>query len=153
MISPQRVTPESFARYGRVVEKRSGAPTAQDATFRFWSDLAAYRIDGETEVGLCTVFRQTPAEVAWMERHDRTPELLIPVDVPFLLPVMEAGSEVEVFRVEPGEAVVIDRAVWHSACHPVGADRATYFVIFRRGTPEEDVVKQDLTEGRVVISY
>ena len=143
-LSPQRATPEAFARYGAVVTAPTAAPTAQDATFRYWSDLAHFGVEGETEIGLCTVYRQDAPRVTWMERHARTPELLIPADAPFLLPVMAEGGPVEVFRVEPGEAVVIGQGVWHSACLPAGADAATYFVVFRRGTPHEDVTKRDL---------
>lgn len=144
--TPQRITPETFARYGRVARLPDAAPTAEDATFRFWSDVAHLGIDGETEIGFCTVYRQDGPAVTWMERHDRTPELLIPIDGPFLLPVMGEGDEdpVEVFEVRPGEAVVIGQGVWHSACHPAAGDAATYFVIFRRGTPHEDVIKKTL---------
>jgi ureidoglycolate lyase len=144
--TPQRITPDNFASYGRVARLPDGQPTAEDATFRYWSDTAHFSIDGETEIGLCTVVRQDESAVTWMERHDRTPELLIPIDGPFLLPVMGAdgSAEVEVFEVQPGEAVVIGQGVWHSACHPADGDAATYFVIFRRGTPQEDVVKKDI---------
>lgn len=144
MTQTQPATPDSFRRYGSVVNAPAVEPTASDATFRFWSDLAHYGIEGETEIGLCTVYRQEAPRVSWMERHDRTPELLIPIDAPFLLPVMEEDGPVEIFRVEPGEAVVIGQGVWHSACLPVGADAATYFVIFRRGTPQQDVTKRDV---------
>lgn len=143
-VTPQRITPDNFARYGRVARLPDGAPTAEDATFRYWSDAAHYEIDGETEIGFCTVYRQDEPAVTWMERHARTPELLIPIDGPFLLPVMGDDAEVEVFEVQPGEAVVIGQGVWHSACHPADGDAATYFVIFRRGTPREDVTKKDL---------
>ena len=141
---PRRAAPDSFARFGAVVSAPTAEPTAADATFRYWSDLAHFQIDGETEIGLCTVYRQSAPRVAWMERHDRTPEILVPTDGPFLLPVMDEGGEVEVFRVEPGEAVVIAPGVWHSACLPADAEQATYLVVFRRGTPQEDVAKQDI---------
>ena len=141
-MTPQPLTAASFAPYGRAVRPPSGAPTAEDATFRYWSDAAHYGIDGETEVGYCTVYRQDAPAVTWMERHDRTPELLVPIDGPFLLPVMDEDDRVETFRVEPGEAVVIGPGVWHSACHPVEGDAVTYFVLFRRGTPQEDVTKK-----------
>jgi ureidoglycolate lyase len=143
-LTPQRATPEAFARFGSVVPAPTVEPTAADPTFSYWSDLAHYRIEGETEIGLCTVHRQADPRVTWMERHDRTPEILIPADGPFLLPVMDEAGAVEVFRVEPGEAVVIGDGVWHSACHPAEAASATYFVVFRRGTPREDVVKRDV---------
>ena len=146
-IQPRRISPEGFARYGSVVRMPASPPLAEGPAFKFWSDVAHYGIEGETEIGFCTVYRQEGAPVVWMERHERTPELLVPIDAPFLLPVMTAHApddQVEVFRVEPGEAVVIGRNVCHSACHPAGRDEATYFVIFRRGTPREDVIKKEV---------
>jgi len=144
LLDYQRATSTSFARYGSVVNTPDGSPTAADGSFKYWSDLAHYAVSGETEIGLCTVYQQSEPRVTWMERHDQTPEILIPVDAPFLLPVMDDRDKVELFRVDPGEAVVIDVSVWHSACIPVGATAATYFVIFRRGTPAEDVIKRDI---------
>lgn len=141
-IRPARLTPEGFARYGTVARPPGGAPLAATEQFRYWSDAAAFAVDGETEIGYCTVYA-ADAPVDWMERHARTPEVLVPIDGPFLLPVMADGA-VEVFRVEPGEAVVIGPGVWHSACRPVDAASTTYFVLFRRGTPHDDVEKTDV---------
>ena len=143
-LTPVHAIAEAFARFGSVVAAPTEAPTAHDATFRYWSDLAHYAIDGETEIGLCTVVRQEAPRVTWMERHDRTPEFLVPLDAPFVLPVMDDAGAVQAFRVERGEAVVISPGVWHSVCLPAGADSATYLVVFRRGTPAEDVTKQDV---------
>lgn len=146
-VHPKPLTAESFANFGQVVTSPGDPPLAEDPTFRFWSDVANYLVVGETEIGLCTVFSTEGRDVTWMERHERTPELLIPIDAPFILPVMrsdERADSVEAFRVNIGEAVVIGQNVWHSACQPVDTDEATYFVIFRRGTPAEDVRKTGL---------
>jgi ureidoglycolate hydrolase len=139
--------PKSFAEFGRVVKHPSGTPTAQGPDFRFWSDLASYAIAGETEIGLCTVYRQPSPTIAGLERHLSTPEILIPVDAPFVLPLLSDGrpeTELKAFRVGIGEAVVINAGVWHGPCIPVGKADATYFVIFRRGTPREDVEKKGI---------
>jgi ureidoglycolate lyase len=149
LIETSRATSTSFARYGSVLETPAGDPTASGSSFRYWSDLAHFRVDGETEIGLCTVNGHDAVSIAWMERHDRTPEILVPIDAPFHLPVMNDSGEVELFRVEPGEAVVIDAGVWHSVCIPAGAAEARYLVIFRRGTPAEDVVKRDIPAVRL----
>lgn len=146
----QPITPENFGPFGRVASPPSGPPLASDETFKFWSDVAQYDTDGESEIGFCTVYPRD-GRVDWMERHDRTQELLVPIDGPFVLPVMDEDGGVHAFRAEPGTAVVIGRGVWHSACHPVDSDAATYFVIFRRGTPREDVVKQEIEPVRVDI--
>lgn len=143
-IKSQRIDSEGFRPYGSVATRPAAAPLAEDDTFKYWSDAAHYGIEGETEIGFCTVYRQERDVVDWMERHVRTPEILIAVDRPFVLPVMSDEGNVDAFLVEPGEAAVIGQGIWHSACKPVGGDEATYFVIFRRGTPQEDVAKMDV---------
>lgn len=148
-IDVQRLTPEAFEPYGRVFQPPTGTPLAETDAFSFWSDVVAVTIDGEAEVGWCVV-RAHQQEIDWFEKHDRTPEMLIPVDAPFILPVMDDDGNVEALVVEIGEAVVIDRGVWHSACLPAdGRDSASYFVIFRRGTPAEDVEKTTVPGFRV----
>lgn len=142
-IQPQYISPGAFARYGKVAQLPGEEPLAATEQFQFWSDVVAFDVEGPVEIGYCTVFEQAEDQVSWMERHDRTPEVLVPIDGPFLLPVMAEG-QVEVFLVEPGEAVVIGANVWHSACLPVDDEETTYFVIFRRGTPQEDVTKIDI---------
>ena len=144
MIAIQSLTEEAFAPFGRAVIQPSDGATASDETFSFWSDVAHYGIEGDTEVGYCTVYRGEEDVVDWMERHDRTPEMLVPIDRPFVLPVMAKDGTVQAFHVAVGQAVIIGDGVWHSACKPVGADEATYFVVFRRGTPREDVIKQNI---------
>lgn len=138
------ISAQNFERFGRLAVRPDADPLAADDTFAFWSDVTRYEIDGETEIGFCTVYRQERDVVYWMERHEHTPEVLIPIDAPFTLPVMTRDGDVELFRVDLGQAVVIDTGVWHSACKPVGAAEATYFVVFRRGTPQEDVEKRDI---------
>lgn len=140
----QHISPRSFERFGRVASLPGTEPLAEDDTFSYWSDVASYEIDGATEVGFCRVYRRRPDHVDWMERHDRTPEILIPIDRAIVLPVMGRDRRVEAFRIDIGQAVVIDRGVWHSACRPVGGEEATYFVVFRRGTPQEDVIKTEV---------
>jgi hypothetical protein len=58
-VRARRITPQNFARFGRVVTTPRGEPTAQARQYKFWSDRAHYRIEGETEV----VFRRsTPSQ-------------------------------------------------------------------------------------------
>jgi ureidoglycolate hydrolase len=152
MIKVKDITPENFAKFGRVVKWPTTKPTAEAKEFKFWSDITDYHIAGETEIGVCTVFQQAKMEVSGVERHFRTPEILIPIDAPFILPVLldgEPDSALETFRVNLGEAVVIGDAVWHGACLPVGKTESSYFVIFRKGTPFEDVEKKSISKIEV----
>jgi ureidoglycolate hydrolase len=139
----RRASAEAVARFGAVVLAPSGEPTSESAAYRFWSDLAHFRVEGETEIGICTVFARPGVPIASLERHARTPEILVPIDAPFAVPLMRDGDAgVSVFQVELGEALVIDPMVWHAGPVPVGQARSSYFVIFRRGTPHEDVEKR-----------
>ncbi|HLE56371.1 MAG TPA: ureidoglycolate lyase [Rhodothermia bacterium] len=145
---------EGFSAFGDVALMLDEPPLAETAEFSFWSDSAHYRIEGETEIGFCTVYPHRANTVTWMERHERTPELLVPIDGRLVLPVMTDGDDPQVraFEFGPGEAVVIGQNVWHSACLPLGSQGVTYFVIFRRGTPAEDVTKTNIGTVRVEFS-
>jgi len=151
-IRVKRLTGTSFAPFGRVVKTPSGKPTSQAPDYKFWSDIADYAIAGETEIGICMVFAQKKKQIASMERHKLTPEVLIPIDGPFILPLLlEGGRGPQAFRVDPGEAVVIEGAVWHGACLPVSKKQSSYFVIFRKNTPDEDVEKKTIEPFELVV--
>lgn len=148
-INARRVTPDNFAAFGKVVQPSTHDALVSTDFFRYWSDIACYHVEGETEIGYCTAYKNPNALVMWMERHLRTPEVLIPADAPFVLPVMLRDGEVAAFRVEPGEAVVLRSGAWHSACIPACSGSASYFVIFRRGTPHDDVDKCEIPIVRI----
>lgn len=145
---------ETFRPYGMLVKSPAGTPTSSGPDYRFWSDLARYTVNGETEIGVCVVYRQPAAEIRGVERHHDTPEILIPIDAPFVVPLMLDGqpdSALTAFQVNIGEAVVIDPDVWHGACLPVRADQSSYFVIFRRGTPHADFEKKTIAPVVIAI--
>jgi ureidoglycolate hydrolase len=153
-IRARHATAKIFSAYGRVVGMPKVRPTSQAADYKFWSDIADYAIVGSTEIGICTVYKQRKTEILGMERHLRTPEILIPIDAPFVLPLLldrEPETQAKAFQVNPGEAVVIDRAVWHGACLPVGKRQSSYFVIFRKNTPHEDVEKKHVQPFEITL--
>ncbi len=151
-IVPEEINRENFNTFGSVVTTPQKEPTAAASTFTFWSDIAHYTIDTETEIGLCAVFRQSETVINEMERHLHTPEILIPIDAPFVLPLLHEGEkdgQIQAFQVNIGQAVIIDAAVWHGACIPVGKKQSSYFVIFRRGTPHNDIEKKAVTSSEI----
>jgi len=148
-LKPKKITEENFSAFGKVVVGTSGNPTSQASDYKFWSDIINYKIDGETEVGICTVYKQVTNSIKGMERHLNTPEVLIPIDAPFILPLLNDKNnpeEADAFIVNIGQAITINEKVWHGACIPFGKDECSYFVIFKRGTPHNDVEKTDLPE-------
>ncbi len=146
-IKAEHISPENFKRFGRIVTTPKANPTSQAVDYKFWSDITSYLIEGETEIGICTVYKQPKNEIKGMERHLNTPEILIPINSPFTLPLLidgESEDQAKAFQCNLGEAVVINRTVWHGACFPVGKNESSYFVIFRKGTPHEDVEKKNI---------
>ena len=152
-LKPKKITEENFSAFGKVVVGTSGNPTSQAADYKFWSDLMNYKIDDETEVGICTVYKQPTNSIYGMERHLHTPEILIPIDAPFILPLLndkDKPDEADAFIVDIGQAIAINEKVWHGACIPFGKDECSYFVIFKRGTPHKDIEKTDLPEIKIL---
>jgi len=149
----KNISTENFKDFGKVVSFPEKQPTSEAVHYQFWSDIASYSIEGQTEIGLCKVLKQKRNIINSMERHLNTPEILIPIDAPFVLPVMrksDSGKSAEAFKVDIGQAVIINSAIWHGACIPVNQNESSYFVIFRRGTPAEDVQLSDTQEIEIV---
>lgn len=152
-IESKRISRENFKKFGKVVSYPSGKPTSEAADYKFWAGIADYNIDGETEIGICTVYRQKESTITGMERHLRTPEILIPIDGAFIIPLLIDGEEQyksEAFKVELGEAVAINDGVWHGACIPADKDESSYFVIFRKGTSHTDVEKKNIESMEII---
>ena len=152
-VATKRATKESFSEFGSVVTMPTGATTSQGPAYKFWSDIVHYRINGETEIGICTVYATGVRTLSGAERHPGTPEILIPIDGPFVLPlVRELNGKfcVDAFTVEVGEAVVINAGVWHGPCFPLNQKSESYFVIFRRGTPAHDVERCEFPALEVI---
>jgi ureidoglycolate hydrolase len=153
-ITAEHVSEKNFRKFGKVVTTPHVKPTSEAADYKFWSDIANFNIGGDTEIGICTVYRQPKNNINQMERHLRTPEILIPIDEPFVLPLLkedEPDVQTEAFKVNIGEAVVINDGVWHGACLPMTKDQSSYFVIFARGTPSNDVEKKFIEEVEIII--
>ncbi len=152
-VKAKLISKENFKKFGKVVKLPSTEPTAQAEDYKFWSDISHYEIEGKTEIGICTVYKQEKNIVEGVERHLRTPEILIPIDAPFIVPLLlenDSEEKMEAFVVGLGEAVVINNGVWHGACIPVGKEKSSYFVIFRLGTPSEDVEKKDVKKVEII---
>jgi ureidoglycolate hydrolase len=148
-VKAKKITEQNVANFGKVVVGASGTPTSQAADYKFWSDIASYYIEGETEIGICTVYKQPSMVINGMERHLNTPEILIPIDTPFIITLLldkEKPENVDAFIVEIGQVIAINDKVWHGACIPEGKDECSYFVIFKKGTPSNDVEKTKLPE-------
>lgn len=140
----------AFAPFGAVVEQPGRLHDADGPGWRWWGEnqlLAA----SERGYGVGFLDLQ-PAERAfdWAERHMRSQELIAPLngaclvyvgpperpDQPDALPLLE---EFRVFRVVPGQAVLLGAGVWHGAPLADGG-RTRAMVLLQQGTGHDDTI-------------
>lgn len=154
-VKAKKLTAESFSKFGKVVE----IPGTLDETktVNYWGTLATFKVEGESEVGVCLV-KKNLNRLDSMERHVKTPEVLVPIDGDFVLPValskdLEDPDErpnaenVEAFYVNDKQCLVMAEGVWHWAPFPVG-EQASFFVIFKKETSKNDFAVSKLEEGK-----
>jgi ureidoglycolate lyase len=136
---------ESFARFGRVIDVPGREPDAAGDPWRWWA-RAAVLDHGERPcaVGYLEV-EPGRAGFDWAERHHRSEEMVIPLGGE--LHVYVAAPEPEdfrVFRVRPGQAVILGKGVWHGA--PLARRPASAIVLLAERTGELDTDKVSFEE-------
>lgn len=150
------LTDEAFAPYGHVLDPDKTAPTMREDIFTFWGRLAELRIQGTTTVALLEVVPRGP-EFSKLERHVQTEEVFYALDndVIVLVGAPTPGQElpdprtVRAFRLDAGKGVFLREGAWHWIPAPL-QESARLLVIFRTGTPEEDLDIKDLHETREI---
>jgi len=131
------VTPDNFSRYGRVYDLTGDTDsnvvwTVGDG----WNDgfTKTALLDGRGHLGI-TRGGQAPWDCSAMERHPLTEEAIFCLAEPVVLAVAPASDaeapdrdEVEAFVIAPGQAVVMNRNVWHDACRGVSGPALYYWM-------------------------
>lgn len=149
MVPAKRASAQSFAAYGTFVAASEGLPCEGEAKAAYTEKVGVLNTGGRTSVGVLNL-KAREFEFRELERHVATPELLVMVKGDVIFPVSPASpgsspipGELEVFRVNQGEAVIMEPGVWHGLPFPLQAE-ATVLVIFREGTPDQDFQLHDL---------
>ncbi len=126
------VTVESFAPFGEVITQPARECDAQGPGWTWWGENHTMA-GGDRQYAIGYLDLQ-PAELTfnWAERHMHSDELLIPMggdclvyvgppdhlDEPTRLPELE---RFRVFRLRPGQGVLLSKGVWHGA--PLAVDK------------------------------
>lgn len=148
---------DSFAPFGQLITAPEDVAVEPGAVHG-WARMATTVFSGEVEVGWLKLLHR-PAEVTRMEHHLGTPEMLIPLDVPLLVPVAPADDspdavpdpeQIEGFVVKPGEALIMDKSGWHWLPFPTEGESGSCLIIFAKDTPDHDLLIRDLPGGEVV---
>ena len=137
---------ESFAPFGRVVDVPSRDPDAVGDPWRWWAQTALLeRGERPYAVGYLEV-EPGRATFDWAERHAESEEMVIPLNGELLIyAAAPEPQEFRVFRVRPGQAVILGKGVWHGA--PLSSSgTARAIVLLAERTGELDTAKVQFEE-------
>ncbi|MEI2298546.1 ureidoglycolate lyase [Ensifer sp. MJa1] len=131
------VTAENFSRYGKVYDLTGDTDAKVTwTTGDGWRDgfTKSPLIDGGGHLGI-TRGGAAPWNCGAMERHPLTEEAIFCLAEPVILAVAPASQakaphrdDIEAFVIAPGQAVVMDRNVWHDACRGVSGPTPYYWM-------------------------
>jgi ureidoglycolate hydrolase len=144
-IKAERLTATNFLEFGTVVNTPKTDPSLSSG---YVPQLATFNIDGETEIGICTVHKSTEP-MTWMERHLKTMEVFISIEGDFLLAMsrpqdpadpehIPQADAVRAFHVREGQTVVMQPGSWHAVLSL--DERCSFLIIFKKDTAKDDLM-------------
>lgn len=157
LIPVKKLTDKLFKPFGKIIQKPIGLkPTISNEMIELY-DLdklvgATFDVKGPIGIGYFETPRRSLAPL--LERHVKTPELLIPLEGCSILPIAPASplddpeavpdpNRVLGFFMSGEEAVFIHPGVWHFIPNAV-TRVASFVVVFRSATAETDLDVKDL---------
>ncbi|WP_139997480.1 ureidoglycolate lyase [Paenibacillus paridis] len=136
------LTEKAFAPYGKVIDLPASEPSKAGDGWDCWSYIEMLDVTEPIGFGL-VVTKRREFVVTAMERHVSREELLLTFDREIVQPVAKCidiedpeehpdSSTVKCFRIKPGQAIVINRGVWHSPAYPASEDARYLFGIEKK---------------------
>ena len=98
-------------------------------------------VDTSAHLGL-TVGSKAPCKVISMEKHSHTQEAILCMADPIIFCVALShgdaapkAEDLRAFLMQPGDVAVIEREIWHDACHGLDHDAAYYWLALAGKAP------------------
>ena len=72
-VKAKKLTASSFSKFGKVADVHTVPPLVETEHLKFWTTIATYTVDGETEIALCHVKKVLISLGYWkgMLKHPR----------------------------------------------------------------------------------
>lgn len=147
----QELTAESFSSFGKVLNRAPFVDLDPSEEFS-WADGCG---DLDLFTPSCTGqlnCRYRERDLRKMERHMKTPEIMVALEGDSLICVASASEDapqkesIRCFRVKQGSALLMDKAVWHWIPYPEQEPGSKFLVLFRDGTGADDLNFHELEE-------
>jgi ureidoglycolate lyase len=154
-VTISELSQEAFTPYGMVIQQPAAVAEASGDGWQWWSQAAVIpQTDKPYAVGYLSLL-PGPLQLDWAEYHRHSPEVIIPLGHDCLIYVGTPHPEpdwerIEVFRIRPGQAVVLHAGVWHGAPLAV-AQPLTALVLLQQDTGQHDVYKATHRGGPIAM--
>lgn len=141
------------SQWGQAILRPTGEATFHSEIFSFWDAIASFPFRGEAGIGWFELTRR-PFTGNEVERHCLTPEALLciqgsavcfvgePAD-PEHIDVQKFGA----FCIEQEQGFIFSPGTWHAIPFPM-TEKTVFLVIFRKGTPQEDLQILNLEQAK-----
>jgi len=137
--------------WGQVVQLPRGEPMFESEILSYWDAIASFQMDGETGIGWFELSRRA-FRGNEVECHTSTQEALLCFQGAAICLVGEpvapeqiTPSSFHAYTIEAGEGFIFAPGTWHALPYPL-TDKAVFWVIFKKGTPQEDLDVLNLEE-------
>ena len=155
-IRAKKMTPGTYAKYGKVVELKPGEdPFVDNEEVVGWLNVVEFEPDMPRVVHLIMEKRRKMV-LTKLERHTKGMELFIPISGQCVMAFAEAREPkdpdempnidtIEVFEIKDISAFVVNEGVWHWVGFPI-SQTATQLVVLKSGSEKDNVDARDLPE-------
>jgi ureidoglycolate lyase len=141
---------DNFKEFGIMINIPEAEATIATDFFNYYDGIAKCDTGGSCSFSMITI-KNRPPFLDHLERHDRTPEVMIALegDVIFVVAGIDSSADipahekVEAFTLKQGEGVILKPGVWHWA--PFCKDKnAKMLFMYKEGTIQNgDVLSVD----------
>lgn len=135
-IKPVPIKEFDFSQYGIYYDMLNAKMGVSHSKTEVYEDHMTKTplIDTMGHLGL-TIGSKAPYTIRSMEKHNHTQEAIFCAGEPIILCFAASqgeeppkASDVRAVILEPGDAVVMDRNIWHDACHGLGKSTPYYYL-------------------------
>ncbi len=145
-VNVRSINNESLKSMAKHICLPGKSPDRSTINCNVWSNIFGF--DFPVEANFLEVKKRSLL-LKQMEKHAHTPELVISLNGPTIVPLAPAGdlgcSQENMLAVvlDQGEGLLLEPGTWHLAPFPVN-DTAEVLVIYKKGTSQDDMVLEGL---------